>query len=119
MFASFTTAVHFCVSAAMKVENSSGEPSLGRALSLARTVSISLVFIITLISALSLLTMDTEVPAGARMPDQYELAILGTRSLSLSARLGAADCGPRQPLQEPSVFPLRYVEAMNRRFRST
>src|SRR5262245_7259474 len=41
-----------------EVEKFSGEPTLGLALSLARTVSISLVFIIALISVLSLLTID-------------------------------------------------------------
>jgi hypothetical protein len=51
MFAAFTTAAHFCVSAAMKVERSSGEPTSGLALSLARIAPISLVFIIALISA--------------------------------------------------------------------
>ena len=61
----------FCVSAAMKVERSSGEPTSGLALSLARIAPISLVFIIALISVLSLLTIDVGVPAGARMADQY------------------------------------------------
>ena len=71
MFAAFTTAAHFCVSAAMKVERSSGEPTSGLALSLARIAPISLVFIIALISVLSLLTIDVGVAAGARMADQY------------------------------------------------
>src|SRR5258706_15634012 len=72
MFAAFTTAAHFCVSAAMKVERSLGEPTSGLALSLARIASISLVLIIALISVLSLLTIDVGVPAGASMADQDE-----------------------------------------------
>src|SRR5262249_1200493 len=71
MFAAFTTAAHFCVSAAMNVERFSGEPTSDLALSLARIAPISLVFIIAFISVLSLLTMDVGVPAGARMADQY------------------------------------------------
>src|SRR5262249_61739022 len=71
MFAAFTTAAHFCVSAAMKVERSLGEPTSGFALSLARIASISLVLIIALISVLSLLTIDVGVPAGGSMADQY------------------------------------------------
>src|SRR5258708_39596556 len=71
MFAAFTTAAHFCVSAAMKVERPLGEPTSGLALSLARIASISLVLIIALISVLSLLTIDVGVPAGASMADQY------------------------------------------------
>src|SRR5262249_61939453 len=71
MFAAFTTAAHFCVSAAMNVERFSGEPTSSLALSLARIAPISLVFIIALISVLSLLTIDVGVPAGARMADQY------------------------------------------------
>src|SRR5262249_6459267 len=48
-----------------------GRATSGLALSLARIAPISLVFIIALISVLSLLTIDVGVPAGARMADQY------------------------------------------------
>ena len=70
MPAELMTFIHFCVSAAMNEAKSSGEPTFGFALILAKFGSSSGDFRISFIAAFSLLTMLGEVPAGAITPAQ-------------------------------------------------
>src|SRR5262249_50144617 len=102
MLAPVPTAAHFCVSAAMNAPKSSGDPTFGLALSLARIASASLVFIIVVISALSLLTIIVGVPAGARIPIQNGACSLGNPLSIVVGTLGS--CGSRASSATASAF---------------
>src|SRR5262249_39693402 len=87
---------------AMNAAKSSGDPTFGLALSLARIASASLVFIIVLISALSLLTIIVGVPAGARTPIQNVACSLGNPLSIVVGTLGS--CGSRASSATASAF---------------
>src|SRR5258707_15225504 len=105
MFAAFTTAAHFCVSAAMKVERSLGEPTSGLAVSLARLASIYLVLIIALISVLSLLTIDVGVPAGSSMADHYAAFNFGHPLSTIVGTFGTCRLRASSPTARAITFP--------------
>src|SRR5258708_39352391 len=105
MPASFTTVVHFFDSAATKAAKSCGEPIFGRALSLERIVSMSLVLRISLIAALSLSTTALGVPAGARTPDQNVACRLGSPASVVVGTSGSCGLRVSSALARALSFP--------------
>ena len=71
------TAVHFVISAVMKLARSCGVPSRNSAPRSANCVRISCACMHSLMTELSLATMAAGVPAGATMPSQNKDTILG------------------------------------------